>query len=82
MPSTAVMCCRSSVRGVGAVGAVVGAAADAGVGVDAGADVEVEVEVEGTATASGLDGVDSLGGVSDCDKGDGPGRARPDVFAR
>lgn len=77
MPSTAVMCCCSSVNGAGVAGM-------AGAGVVEGPErvggeapllvVVVAFACDVDATGAGAAG----GGVCDCDSGDGPGNARPD----
>lgn len=77
MPSTAVMCCCSSVNGAGVAGTAAAGGVEGPATVGEGAPMLVavvafacDVDVTGAGAAGG--------GVWDCDSGDGPGRARPD----
>lgn len=76
MPSTAVMCCCSSVNGAGVAGMAGAGVVDGPATVGEGAPLLVVV----VAFACDVDttGAGAGGGVCDCDSGDGPGNARPD----
>lgn len=68
MPSTAVICCCSKVKGAGV----------AGTGVDAGG-VEgpaTALDVAAAVTGAAVAGEGGLAGVKELDKGDGPGPGR------
>jgi hypothetical protein len=72
MPSTAVMCCCSSVNGTGVAGR-----AGAG-GVEGPATVGEGAPLLDAVVAFAVDTTEVGGGVWDCDNGDGPGKARPE----
>ena len=75
MPSTAVMCCCSSVNGTG----VAGTAAAGGVEGPATVGEEAPLLVVVMAFACDVDATGAGaagGGVWDCDNGEGPGKAR------
>lgn len=74
MPSTAVMCCCSSVNGTGVAGTAGAGAVEGPAMVGEGEPLLVVVVAFAWVVAAGAAG----GGVCDCESGDGPGNASPD----
>lgn len=75
MPSTAVMCCCSSVKGTGVAGTAGAGGVEGPATVGDGASLLVVVVVVAFTWDVDTTGAGGGGGEWDCDKGDGPGRA-------